>query len=113
MWWFVGDEEINDQFVNVGFAGFGLYHMAGSWCMSQIRGRPEAEVPAEWFIPDWVIRGWGAQRVAHQLCAEGLFTRLQGGYSFGWIRSGNTPDAVRRKRKADREKPSRQAGRAS
>jgi hypothetical protein len=108
--WNIGDEEHSDpRFEIAGPGSFELYHKAGSWCMGQIRGRPEDEIPVEWFIPDSFVRGQhNGQRIAKRLDAVGLWARVECGYRFAWIRHGNTADYVRERRKQDREKPSRQ-----
>jgi hypothetical protein len=68
--WNVGDEESKDQrFCAVGLDGFGLYRLAGSWCMSEIRDR-RADLPAEWFIPSWWVAG--RTRAANKLVKHGL-----------------------------------------
>jgi hypothetical protein len=110
--WNVGDEEHSDpRFVRAGQGSFELYHKAGSWCMGQVRGRPEAEIPIEWFIPDeWVKGQRNGPRIAKGLIAQGMWERVDYGYRFGWIRDGNTTDYVRKRRKTDREKPSRRGG---
>ncbi|WP_139830455.1 hypothetical protein [Mycobacterium paraense] len=102
--WFTGEEE-HQVFTTT--SSLGLYTRAGSWCMAQIRYRPEAEIPAEWFIPDWLVKGWGAVRQANELVAQGMWEPLEGGWRYVWIRPENTPNAVRQKRKREREKKSR------
>jgi hypothetical protein len=110
--WNVGDEEHSDpRYEMAGAGSFELYHKAGSWCMGQVRGRPEAEIPLEWFVPDSFVRSQqNGSRIAKRLVAVGMWERVDYGYRFAWIRDGNTTDYVRRRRKADREKPSRRGG---
>lgn len=104
-WWYVGDEEADDERFRAVPGGLGLYVGAGSHCLRQIRYRPEAEIPPEWFIPDHWIKGWpNGSRIANALAREGLFVKMYGGFGFAWIREQNTADAVRRQRKRDREK---------
>ena len=113
VFWNVGDEEHSDpRFIRAGEGSFELYHKSGSWCLGQVRGRPEAEIPVEWFVPDEWVRGQRhGPRLAKGLVAQGLWERVEHGYRFAWIRAGNTADYVRRKRKQDREKPYRKRGR--
>lgn len=105
--WNVGDEESQDRrFAAVGAEGFGLYHLAGSWCLGQHRFK--RDLPAEWFIPNWWVASQrGGTRIAKNLVTQRLWKRMDGGYGFAWIRDSNTPDAVRRlrKREADKKKP--------
>jgi hypothetical protein len=110
--WNIGDEEHGDtRFIEAGPGSFELYHKAGSWCLGQIRGRPESAIPAEWFIPDeWVNGQYDGARLAVALIGVGLWARVERGYRFAWIRDGNTTDTVRRLRKNNRERPSRRGG---
>lgn len=104
-WWRTGDEEHADErFERAGLNSLGLYVRAGSWCMRQVRYRPEDEIPAEWFVPDYVVRGWRSQRLAAGLVREGIWGRVEGGYNFAWILPRNTADEVRRERKRERQK---------
>jgi len=114
MFWNIGDEEPDDpRFTQAGPGACGLYFMAGAWCLRQVRWRPEAEIPGEWFIPDRWVRGWpNGARLAARLVAVGLWTATTGGYYFEWIRPENTPDAVRADRKRKRAKKARQRARA-
>ncbi|WAJ43130.1 hypothetical protein OK015_18085 [Mycobacterium sp. Aquia_216] len=111
--WNVGDEEHSDpRFVRAGSGSFELYHKAGSWCMGQIRGRPEEEIPVDWFVPDEFVRGQhNGTRLAKGLIAQGMWERVEHGYRFAWIREGNKPDAVRTIRKRERDKKPRQRAR--
>ena len=104
--WQIGDEEPEDpRFVAAGPGACGLYHMAGAWCMRQVRYRPEIEVPPEWFVPDRWVRGWpNGARLANRLVDVGLWARVRGGYHYAWIRPGNTADYVRDKRAGERRK---------
>jgi hypothetical protein len=113
--WNIGDEEHSDpRFIRAGPGSFELYHKAGSWCMGQIRGRPEAEIPVDWFIPDeWVKGQHNGPRTAKGLITQGMWERVEYGYRFAWIRDGNTTDYARKRRKTDREKPSRRGGRST
>ena len=78
--------------------------------MSEIRLR--RELPAEWFVPDyWVASFPRGKQAACRLVDNGLWKRLHGGYGLARLRESNTPDAVRKLRKSDREKPSRQRSR--
>jgi hypothetical protein len=109
--WNVGDEESKDRrFCAAGPAGFGLYHLAGSWCLGEHRFK--RDLPAEWFIPDWWVASHpSGTRTAKLLVAQRLWKRLDGGYGFAWIRECNTPDAVRRLRKRElNKKRTRSAG---
>lgn len=110
--WNIGDEEHSDRrYTEAGHGSFELYHKAGSWCMGQVRGRPESEIPTEWFIPDeWVNGQHNGPKLARGLIAVGMWERVRHGYRFAWIRDGNTAEYVRRRRKIDRDKPSRQGG---
>jgi hypothetical protein len=111
--WNVGDEEWSDpRFIRAGSGSFELYHKAGSWVMGQVRGRPESEIPVEWFVPDEYVRGQrNGTRLANGLVRQGMWERVDYGYRFAWIRKGNTPDAVRTIRKNEREKKARQRAR--
>jgi hypothetical protein len=104
--WEIGDEEPEDpRFIAAGPGACGLYHMAGAYCMRQARYRPEHEVPPEWFVSDQWARGWqNGSRLAARLVENGLWFRVPGGYKFDWIRPRNTADAVRAKRKKERDK---------
>jgi hypothetical protein len=103
--WHTGDEEHEDPRFRAVPGGLGLYVTAGSWCMSRVRYRPEAELPAEWFIPDeWVKGQPSGRRIAAGLERQCVWERLDGGYRYAWIRYQNTPDYVRRQRKREREK---------
>jgi len=108
--WYIGDEEPEDpRFIQAGPAACGLYHMTGAWCLRQVRYRPEREIPAEWFIPETWVRGWpNGIRLANRLLIVGLWIEVGGGYSYGWIRWQNTPEAVRRERKRQTAKKARQ-----
>ena len=107
--WFSGDEEPEDpRFIAAGPGACGLYFMAGAHCMRQTRYRPEDEIPAEWFVSDHWVRGWpNGLRLAARLVDNGLWVRIPGGYAFDWIQKRNTADAVRAKRKKEREKKAR------
>lgn len=96
MFWFVGEEEHNDPRFST--ASLGLYVRAGSWCMHEVHNR-RMELPPEWEVPAWVIKGWGATRLANELIAQGIWERVPNGYVFDWIRPQNTPEALRQKRK--------------
>jgi len=107
--WFVGDEEPEDpRFRDAGIAASGLYNMAGARCMRQVRDRHEP-LPAQWFVPDHWVKAWFsspqlAGRAASRLVRAGLWERVDGGYGFAWLRDQNTPDAIRRTRKRERDK---------
>jgi hypothetical protein len=112
-WWLIGDEESEDQRFRAVPGGFGLYHAAGSWCMGQIRGVRDEQLPIEWFIPDHWIKGWpSGARIAQGLESVGLFKRISGepGYRYGWIRQQNTVAHVREMRRREREKKRGQRG---
>lgn len=104
--WQIGDEESEDpRFLTAGPGACGIYHMAGSWCMRQVRYRPEQEIPEEWFVPDRWVRGWpNGVRLANRLVEVGLWYRVVGGYGYAWLRSGNTAKYVRDRRAAERKK---------
>jgi hypothetical protein len=111
--WLTGDEEPDDERFRAVPGGLGLYAGAGAWCMSKVRYRPEAEIPAEWFVPYHFIKWWpNGPRIAAGLERQSIWERARdadrNGYRFGWIRSQNTPDAVRRQRKHEREKKAKQ-----
>ena len=108
--WFVGEEEHDD--LRFTTASLGLYVRAGSWCMSRVRHRPEREIPREWFIPDWLVRGWGSTRQANDLVRAGVWEPVAGGWRYAWIRWPNTPDAMRSQRKREREKWARKQSNA-
>lgn len=99
MWWNTGDEEQSDpRFRAAGLAAVGLYVMAGSYCLFEMRGK--SDLPSEWFIPDWQIKTWdGSAQAAKKLVAAELWKRVPGGYEFVWIRKSNEPDAIRKRRK--------------
>lgn len=109
-YWNTGDEDSDDsRFRAAGLSGCGMYVMAGSWCMGQVRGRFEEALPVEWFVPDHWVRGWdGGTRTATKLVKCGLWKRVEGGYLFAVIRPNNTPDAVREVRKGARDRKRRQ-----
>jgi hypothetical protein len=100
--WLTGEEEHRDPRFTT--QSLGLYVRAGSWCMSQVRYRPEAEIPAEWIVPIWLVKGWGSTRQAKTLVDNGLWQPAEGGWRYAWIRYKNTPDAVRAERKRERNK---------
>lgn len=104
--WQIGDEEPEDpRFTDAGPGACGLYHMAGAWCMRQVRYRPEHEVPTEWLVPERYVKGWpNGARLANRLIDVGLWYRVRGGYHYAWIRPGNTAEYVRAKREAERRK---------
>ncbi len=106
MFWFTGEEEHSDPRFST--CSLGLYVRAGSWCMSQVRYRPEAEIPSEWFVPTSLVKGWGAMRQANELVAEGIWNPTTGGWFYAWIRWNNTADYVRRERKRQATKKARQ-----
>lgn len=104
--WQIGDEEPEDpRFIAAGPGACGLYHMAGAWCMRQVRYRPESEIPREWIVPDRWVKGWpNGVRLANRLMTSGLWYRVHGGYGYAWIRPSNNTDYVREKRAAERRK---------
>jgi hypothetical protein len=108
--WLVGEEEHSDPRFTTN--SLGLYVRAGSWWMSQVRYRPEAEIPTEWFIPDWLVKGWRATAYANDLVDSGVWEPVVGGWRYAWIRYGNTATALRRQRKREREKWARKAAKA-
>lgn len=110
--WNIGDEECRDPDFLANPAAAGLYYLAGSWCMSQIYNRRgESAIPDDWFVPDWFVAGiTGGKRHANYLVRVGKWKRVPAGYQYLQIQRGNTPGAVAKARKADREKPSRQGG---
>jgi hypothetical protein len=110
-YWFTGEEEHSDPRFTT--HSLGLYTRAGSWCMSQIRYRPEAEIPAVWFVPEWVVKGWGNTRQANDLVANEVWEPVAGGWHYAWIRWRNTAEAVRRERKRERDKWARKQAKAS
>jgi hypothetical protein len=110
-YWFIGDEEHNDERFTT--ATLGLYVRAGSWCMAQCHYRPEAEIPAEWFVPRAQVRGWGALRLANDLADQGVWEQVAGGWRYVWIRHQNTADHVRADRKRERGKWARKQSRAA
>jgi hypothetical protein len=105
-YYILGDEEHDDRrFLDAGPGALELYVRALGWCMHEVRYRPEAEIPAVWFIPiEWVRGQHQGVRLANRLVDQGVFGRVDGGYRFDWIRWRNTPDAVRRQRKRERDK---------
>jgi hypothetical protein len=105
-WWLVGDEEHDDRrFLDAGPGALELYVRAGSWVMAQVRYRPSAEVPEEWFIPvEWVKGQHSGIRLANKLVEQGVFVKVFGGYGFRHIHPQNTPDAVRKQRNKERDK---------
>lgn len=111
MYWLTGDEEHDDPRFTT--ATLGLYTRAGSWCMGRYRYRPEAEIPAEWFIPRSLVKGWGAYRLANDLAAEGVWEPVAGGWLYAWIRPQNTANYVRAERKRERRKWARKKERAA
>jgi hypothetical protein len=110
-YWLTGDEEHDDPRFTT--ATLGLYIRAGSWSMSRCRYRPEAEIPAEWFIPGPLVRGWGALRLAHDLAQQGVWEPVTGGWRYAWIRPQNTADYVRAERKRERAKWARKKAKAA
>lgn len=106
--WFIGEEEHSDPRFTTG--SLGLYTRAGSWCMSQVHYRPEHEIPPEWFVPVSLVKVWGATRQANDLVANGIWEPVVGGWRYLWIRYQNTTDAVRAKRKREREKKAARTG---
>jgi hypothetical protein len=104
-YWFTGEEEHSDARFTT--ASLGLYTRAGSWCMSQVRYRPESEIPPEWLVPDWLVKGWGATRQANDLVAHEVWEPVTGGYRYAWIRYQNTANEIRRQRKRERDKKAR------
>jgi hypothetical protein len=104
--WLIGEEEHADLRFTTN--SLGLYTRAGSWCMAQVRYRPAAEIPVEWVVPAWVVKGWGSMRAANELVAQKIWEPVQGGWRFQWIRANNTADYVRRERKRQRTKKARQ-----
>jgi hypothetical protein len=103
--WLIGDEEHKDPRFTT--ASLGLYARSGSWCMNQVRYRP-MEIPAEWFVPQSVVKAWGAIRQANDLVARGIWAPVDGGWRFVWIRHRNTTDYVRHERKRQATKKQRQ-----
>lgn len=103
--WFTGDEEHQDPRFSK-WGSLELYVKAGTRCMSQVHGRHG--LPAEWFVPNDWVRGWGATRHASWLVRQQVWERVPGGYRFEWIRVQNTPDYVRKARKAEADKKARQ-----
>ncbi|BBY36506.1 hypothetical protein MMAN_06400 [Mycobacterium mantenii] len=102
MFWLVGDEEHNDP--RFGTASLGLYVRAGSWCIAQVHNQPEAKIPPEWEVPEWVVRGWGSIREANKLVEQGIWEAGHHCWYFVWIRRNNTADHMRYQRKREREK---------
>jgi len=109
--WEIGDEEPEDpRFIAAGPGACGLYFMAGAYCFRQVRYRPEHEIPQEWFISETWVRGWpNGLRLASRLVENGLWVRIPGGYAFDWIRTRNTADAERTRRKKERDKAAAKA----
>jgi hypothetical protein len=100
--WYIGEEEHSDDRFTT--SSLGLYARAGSWCMSQVRYRPEREIPAAWFVPDWLVKGWGNTRQANDLVVNGVWEPVVGGWRYTWIRWPNTASAIRTQRKRERAK---------
>lgn len=109
-YWLTGEEEHSDPRFTT--TTLGLYVRAGSWCMSQVRYRPESEIPAEWVVPDWLVQGWNAKRYANELVANGVWEPVGGGWRYAWIRYQNTANAIRTERKRERDKWARKQARA-
>jgi hypothetical protein len=108
--WNVGDEECKDPDFLANPAAAGMYYLAGSWCMSEIHNRRgDDAIPADWFIPDWWVASFPkGKQLANYLVKVGKWKHVQAGYAYLIIQPGNTPEAVRRIRKHDRDKKSRQ-----
>jgi hypothetical protein len=110
--WLIGDEEPEDpRFIRAGIGACGLYFMAGAACMRTVRYRRELEMPPDWTVSDRYVKSWpNGVRLANRLVDTGLWYRVDGGYAYEWIRTENTPAAVRKKRARERDKKARQAG---
>jgi hypothetical protein len=106
--WLTGDEEHNDPRFTT--SSLGLYTRAGSWCMNQVRYRPEHEIPPEWFIPTSLVKVWRATRQANDLVENGVWEPVVDGWRYLWIRHQNTADAIRSQRKREREKKAHKTG---
>ena len=106
-WFGIGDEEWCDpRFEKVGLDGRGLDDAAGSFCMGQIRGRSDSDVPVEWFIPA-TRRAWAAQRDAESLknlSPRDCGKRLPLGFTFAWLQPCNTTDTARKTKKDNKQK---------
>jgi len=111
--WITGDEEYDDPRFLAVPGGLGLYVTAGSFCMGRVRYRPEAEIPAEWIVPDWYVKGYSnGVRIARGLERQQVWEHIDGGYRYAWIRHQNTADTVRANRKREREKWARKQANA-
>lgn len=110
-YWNIGDEECNDPDFLANPAAAGLYYLAGSSCMRQIYNRRgDDAIPVEWFVPDHFVTSIkNGPKLGAYLVSTGKWKRVPAGYRYLFIQPGNTTDAVRRFRKADREKPSRKS----
>lgn len=101
------DDRTHDdrRFLDAGPGALEMYVRAVSRCLDQVRGRPEGEIPLEWFIPvEWVRGQFGGVRLANRMVTQGIFGKVAGGYRFAWIAQHNTADAVRAQRKRERAK---------
>jgi hypothetical protein len=107
--WNIGDEECNDPDFLANPAAAGLYYLAGSWCMRQIfNRRGDTAIPSDWFVPEHFVAGIAnGKRHAAYLVRVGKWKKVAAGYRYLVIQPGNTPEAVRNKRAADRDKPAR------
>jgi hypothetical protein len=105
-----GDEECTDQDWLTNPAAKGVYDLAGSFVMNQIRNRRgEEAIPDDWFIPEWFVASIrGGRRHASFLVSVGKWKRVEGGYRFVVILPGNTPAAVREQRRKERDKKAAQ-----
>lgn len=108
--WCTGDEECADQDWITNPTAKGVYDLMGSFVMSQIRNRRgDQVVPEDWFVPDWFLASIrGGKRAASYMVGVGKLKRVRGGYRFLYIQPGNTPEAVRKLRKHERDKKSAQ-----
>jgi hypothetical protein len=113
MYFNIGDEECTDQDWLTNLAAKGLYDMAGSFVMNQLRNRyGEEAVPDDWFIPGYFVDSIrGGRRAASYLVSVGKWKRVDGGYRFVVLQKGNTPGAVRELRRKERERKAAQRAR--
>ena len=105
-----GDEECTDQDWLTNPAAKGLYDLAGSFVMNQIRNRRgEVVLPDDWFIPEYFVASIrGGRRHASYLISVAKWKRVDGGYRFVFIQKANTTGAVKEQRRKEREKKAAQ-----
>jgi hypothetical protein len=107
-YWLIGDEECNNPNLLSRPGAAGLYYLAGSFVFQRARNEP---VPRAWIVPPWFVGSVkGGRSHANYLVQIGLWKQVDGGgYEIVSMQRGNTPERMAEKRRADREKPSKQA----